>query len=672
MFKLIIVIWQPDILNRTILKKAYPGTGMVRWCAAVMLLVLFFLDTSPVFSQQEKQKPARILFLMDASSSMLNEWKAPESRFNAASRIVSAIVDSIHRVNSDVAFAVRVFGNQHPAQDKNCFDSRLEVPFNLANDEQIKARLRYLNPKGFSPIAWSLQETAEKDFTQSDVYAYSIILITDGGESCGGDICATVTNLLEKKISFKPYILSLVDYEPLKKQYECLGRYLTVAQEKDVAPAIKTIINDNRKILTIRASGLKRQQEPSVPKAVAAVVKPIAPPVVKQEPVVVKKEPEVVKEIPVPVKKEIPPPVKKEEPVKVVVPEPVIVREKRQIDRISFAMKLRTMNLLYTLPYGVPVRVPGLQLKPYIEEAPPIDRNVIPQAAVTKPAPPAKPVVIEPTAPKPKIVTSKTVRKPEKKEEHLDYVVKTEEAKESTLQIYFTNGQGKFYRTEPRMVIKDSKTGKEVKNIYRNLINGEPEPIKLEPGTYDITIPGSKSKANGVVIEPGKNKKYYIKVSNGSLAFFYPSAPDRPVTEYRALVSKRFEQGPVVKHPCDQELPYDPANYHIEINTLPPMMLNIDLDFNNVKLISIKEPGTVQIANKNSMGKVQFWYEHGDTFVPFYELNVNGNPALQKLDFLPGTYQVRYFKGPAGPLAKAEVVFFRIKSNMTTTIELEK
>jgi hypothetical protein len=655
-----------------ILKKAYSGTGMATWCAAVTLLVLLLANSYPALSQQVKQKPARILFLMDASSSMLSEWKAPESRFKAASRIVSAIVDSIHAVNSDVAFAVRVFGNQYPAQDKNCFDSRLEVPFNLANDEQIKARLRYLNPRGFSPIAWSLKETAEKDFTQSDAYAYSIILITDGGESCGGDICATVTSLLDKKISFKPYILSLVDYEPLKKQYECLGKYLTVAQEKDVVPAINTIINDNRKVLTIKASGLRRQQDPPVPKAVAAVTKPIAPPpAVKPEPVVIKKEPEVVKEVPVPVKKETPPPVKKEEPV--IISEPVVVREKKQVDRISIAMKLRTMNLLYTLPYGIPVHVPGLKLKPYIEEKPAIDKSVIPQSGVAaRPAPTTKPVIIEPTAVKPKTVTTKAVRKPEKKEEQLDFVVKTEEAKESTLQIYFTNGQGKFYRTEPRLVIKDSKTGKEVKNIYRNLTNGEPDPIKLEPGTYDITVPGSKSKANGVLIEPGKNKKYYIKVSNGSLAFFYPSAPDRPVTEYRALVSKRFEQGPVVKHPCDEELPYDPANYHIEINTLPPMMLNIDLDFNNVKLISIKEAGTVQISNKNNMGKVQFWYEHGDTFVPFYELNVNGNPAVQKLDFLPGTYQVRYFKGPAGPLAKAEVVFFRIKSNMTTTIELEK
>jgi hypothetical protein len=287
-----------------------------------------------------------------------------------------------------------------------------------------------------------------------------------------------------------------------------------------------------------------------------------------------------------------------------------------------------------------------------------------------------KPGIIEPVTksvtPKP-TTTKSPVRKTETKtEEKLDFVVKVEEAKESTLQLYFTNGQGRFYKTEPRMLIKDSKTGKEIKNIYRNVTGGEPDPIKLEPGTYDILIPGGRSKASGIVIEPGKNKKYYIKVSNASLAFYYPTSPDRPVKEFTALVSKRFEPGPVVKQKCDTELPYEPTNYHIEINTLPPMILNVDLEFNNVKLISIQETGSVHITNQNAVGKVQFWHQLGDTYVPFYEMMVQGNPAAQKVDFLPGLYQVRFFTGPVTPLAKAELIMFRVKSNMTTSIELQK
>ncbi|RYZ14738.1 MAG: VWA domain-containing protein, partial [Sphingobacteriales bacterium] len=280
-----------------------------------MFLLVMAMLPAYVSGQTENHKPARILFLVDASSSMTSEWIGKESRFQAASRVINALVDSIHRVNTDVAFAVRVFGNQYPSQDKNCYDTKLEVPFNLGNDAQIKARLSYLKPLGYSPIAWSLKETAEKDFTESSNYSYSIILITDGGESCGGDICATVKTLLEKKISFKPYILSLVDYEPLRLQYECLGKYLTVAKEKDIEPVIKTIINDNRKILTIKSSGLKTIATTTKPVG-TTISKPVIPEI-KPEPVVVKKEepkPVVKKEEPKPIVKSEPVVVKKEEP----------------------------------------------------------------------------------------------------------------------------------------------------------------------------------------------------------------------------------------------------------------------------------------------------------------------------------------------------------------------
>ncbi|WP_162903055.1 vWA domain-containing protein [Taibaiella koreensis] len=651
-----------------------PGRKVVwrRLHCSTGALVLWLLITcaGKLYAQPEVQKPARILFLLDASSSMLSDWNTTENRFHAASRLITAIVDSIHKVNPDVAFAVRAFGNQYPAQDKNCYDTRLEVPFGLSNEVQIRARLKYLVPRGYSPIAWSLKETAENDFTESNAYSYSIILITDGGESCGGDICATVTTLLAKKISFKPYILSLVDYEPLREQYACLGKYLIVAREKDIVPAINTIINDNRKILTIKTGGLKRtvtaaeapKGEPitrrSLPPVSASPVVPVQPapvaPAKKEEPVVI---------------------VKKEEPVKT--PEPIVARPAPvTIDRIPQITRPGRLGLLFTLPGEERmVKVPPLKLTIRIEEetpAPvPVRSTPTPRTSAT--APPRTTAVRPPAATrKPAPPVGDAIESTPRKEETLTYVVKTEEAKESTLQIYFTNGQGKAYRTEPRMVIRDSKTGREVKNIYRNVTNGEPDPIKLDPGTYDVEMPGSRSKASGIVIEAGKNKKYYMRVGAGSLSFFYPTAPNRPVKEFQARVSKRFENGPVVNQGCDDELPYDPDNYHVEITTMPPTLLNMDLEFNVNKRIPIKEEGTMQITNKTNVGKIQLWYQMGDrTFVPFYEMMIAGRVDLQKLNLQPGNYQVRYYKGGGGPMAKAEVKLFSIKSNTTTKLELE-
>lgn len=614
------------------------------------LLVLFFIGAA--FSTQGQtvvQKPARILFLLDASSSMLNEWKKPEDRFHAASRVIGAIADSIHAINPDVAFALRVYGNQYSAQDKNCYDSRLEVPFGYNNVERIQTRLRYLSPMGFSPIAWSLAQAAEYDFVESDRYAYSIVLITDGGESCGGDICATVTNLLAKKISFKPYILSMVDYEPLKQQYECLGKYLTVATEKDIVPAVKTIINDNRVILSIKGSGLQS--------IAAGTTAPILTPVKHQPRVITVGRVEEDKPRPA----VITPKATLPEDKPALKEEPVVPRNIVQIDRIRSSTKLFRLNNLYVLPYANPVRIPRL---PYIK----IQQDEGPRPVAAKPpvvTPPVTPKKTPAVPPKPRPVVPK-------EDQPVDFLVKQDEAKETTAQVYFTNGQGKFYLTEPRIIFKDSKTQKEIKSLYRNVSGGEPEPIKIGEGTYDIVIPGSKAKASSVVIAANKANKIYIKVSRGSLAFYYTTAPNRPVREYLALVSKRFEGGPVVKHKCDEELPYDPTNYHVEINTLPPTVYNVDLNFNEPKLLAIQESGTIEITNTNNMGKVQFWYRLGDAYVPFLEMNVSGNPAAQKANFLPGNYQVRYYKKPGAPFQQAEVTVFHINSNSITQVKLEQ
>lgn len=632
------------------------------------MLVIGLLTAYRGGAQPVAQKPARILFLLDASSSMLSDWQGRENRFHAASRIIGAIADSIHVINPDVAFALRVYGNQFPAQNQNCYDSRLEVPFGYNNVERIQTRLRYLHPMGFSPIAWSLAQTAELDFTESSNYAYSIVLITDGGESCGGDICATVTNLLSKKISFKPYILSLVEYEPLKLQYECLGKYLTVATEKDIIPAVKTIINDNRVVLSIRGTGLKTVAT-ATPAPVITPVKmqprTITPPKAEEEPKPTPVTPRVTQPAP-------------QQPVVVKEPAPVVPKEEEpqapprntvEVDRIRRHTKLLRLNNLYVLPYANPVNVPRLPyIKIALEEAPRIvaatPPPVVQKTTVSQPAPERKPVTRPPA-------TRTPVADKKEKEEPVDFLVKQDEAQETTAQIYFTNGQGKFYLTEPRMIFRDSKTQKEIKSVYRNVSGGEPSPIQVPEGTYDIVIPGSKAKASNVTIAANKTNKVYIKVGRASLAFHYSTAPKRPVKEYIALVSKRFEGGPVVKHRCDEELPYDPTNYHVEINTLPPTIYNVDLNFNEVKLLDIPEAGTLEVTNTTSIGKVQYWYRLGDAFVPFLEMTINGNTAAQRANLLPGAYQVRYFRKADAGGQQASIRTFSIKSNAVTQVQLE-
>ena len=137
---------------------------------------------------------------------------------------------------------MRVYGHQHTAQENNCFDTKLEVPFGKSNATQLFLRMNSLKPLGVSPIAYSLKEAAENDLINTSNYNYSLILITDGGESCNGNICEVVKLLLEKKIKFQPYIIGLINYQPLELQYACLGTYLKVTNDAEATLATHTIL----------------------------------------------------------------------------------------------------------------------------------------------------------------------------------------------------------------------------------------------------------------------------------------------------------------------------------------------------------------------------------------------------------------------------------------------
>lgn len=605
------------------------------FCSLFLLLsVTFFWLQSALFAQTHTDKPARVLFLLDASGSMAQPWYQQESRFEAASRIVMAIMDSIQLVNQDVSFGLRAFGEQYPAKDSNCYDTKLEVPFGFQNKNQMSARLNWLRPKGFSPIALSLREAAQEDFTEDNRYAYSIILITDGGESCGGDICATVQELLSKKISFTPYILTLVDYEPLQDEYNCLGKVLTVTQNNEIAPAVQKIMTDNRKFFSVKTIGLK-----SAPAPTETVIQT---PAVRTRPV------------PTPV----PATIVETEPTQPAVPSLPNIASINKIVRIQ---NLRKANLLFALPSIKPILIASNQsiiTLPVPQEQPahPV-RN-------TPPSPPPNRPVATPQPSRPTPPVNKEIKK-------VDFYATVDNAEKTTLLVYFTDGNGKFYPTEPLMKFIDSKTGAEVKQLYRNMSGREPTPIEMTAGTYDIIIPGSDSKAENVVIQENKVNKVYIRAGMASLAFYYSTQPDSPITEYKAYVSNRFGDRKVTTQPCDQALLYEPANYHVEINTLPKLVYNLDLDFNQLKLVAIPTPGTFQILNAQPMEKAQLWHQLGNEYVPFLDMNITGRPSAQKVDLLPGFYQVRYFKAPHKPYDASVIVPFQIKSEETTAITLD-
>ena len=191
---------------------------------------------------KEKKTPkplTRILFVFDASNSMSGRWQS-DTKINIAKRLLSNLLDSLKTV-PNLQVALRVYGHQKdyiPIQD--CDDTRLEVPFSFNNFERIKHKLQVVQPKGTTPIAKSLEESAD-DFSACDTCRNIIILITDGIEECNGDPCAASQALQKKGIVLKPFIIGIG--KNFAEQFKCVGTYFDATQEESFKYALNIVIS---------------------------------------------------------------------------------------------------------------------------------------------------------------------------------------------------------------------------------------------------------------------------------------------------------------------------------------------------------------------------------------------------------------------------------------------
>lgn len=194
----------------------------------LVTILLFLFALIRVSEAQHQRKPGevalktRILFLFDASGSMNAKWDG-EKRIDAAKQVLSDLVDSL-KVDENVILGLRVYGHQYDRKLQNCKDTKLEAPFAANNHEIIKNKLKAIDPKGVTPIAYSMLQAAQ-DFPESDQYRNVIIIITDGLESCGGDPCEVSVALQRKHIFLKPFVIGLGMDPKFANALDCVGQF---------------------------------------------------------------------------------------------------------------------------------------------------------------------------------------------------------------------------------------------------------------------------------------------------------------------------------------------------------------------------------------------------------------------------------------------------------------
>ena len=165
---------------------------------AIMLL-MSLISGSAVSAAQDDQtglppgQDVNVELMLDSSGSMAAEIPSGQTRIEAAKDVLTEVIDAIpaDREGLDVGF--RVFGhrgdNTLNGREESCQSSDLTIPIDGVNKESLQDQVDQYAPRGWTPIALSLQRAADdfEQFPAEEGVTNAVILVTDGLETCSAD-----------------------------------------------------------------------------------------------------------------------------------------------------------------------------------------------------------------------------------------------------------------------------------------------------------------------------------------------------------------------------------------------------------------------------------------------------------------------------------------------------
>ena len=239
-------------------KKIERGPAALLITMAIALLV-------PSHLQGQGDQPgytpkSRILFIFDASNSMAGQWEGAR-KIDIARDILLEMVDSLENM-PNVEMALRVYGHQSPVPPQDCSDTKLEVPFSSSNASRIRQKLKFINPKGTTPIARSLN-LAPDDFPPCGNCRNIILLITDGLEACDGDPCEVSSRLQKSGIILRPFVIGIGNDPGFRETFNCIGEYYDAPNKESYREALRVVITQALNATSAQVNLLDSEHRPT-------------------------------------------------------------------------------------------------------------------------------------------------------------------------------------------------------------------------------------------------------------------------------------------------------------------------------------------------------------------------------------------------------------------------
>ena len=216
--------------------------------------LLFPLAVAPAQASQT------LLFVMDASGSM---W----GRIDGQPKIVvarEAMSDLVGQLPADARAGLVAYGHNRKG---DCSDIETLRPLGALDREGLVGQINALSPKGKTPITATIRHAVREIRALED--PVSVVLISDGLESCGGDPCAAVREARDAGVDFRMHVVGFDLGEADTSQLQCMaeaadGHYYAAKNASELAEALSKAVDIS---LTLRL-GVTANDAPTAARAV--------------------------------------------------------------------------------------------------------------------------------------------------------------------------------------------------------------------------------------------------------------------------------------------------------------------------------------------------------------------------------------------------------------------
>jgi Ca-activated chloride channel family protein len=179
------------------------------------LCVAAALCLASVVSQASETAANNIVFILDASGSMAAPIHG-RPKIDVAKEVLSGLVKELP---SGVNVGLVAYGHR---EKKDCKDVEELAPLGPLNKNALIARIKAVKPKGMTPITYAVTKVA--DGLKSTEGETTVVLVSDGEETCAGDPCVTVKDLKASGINFVMHVIGFDVGEKERGQLECIAR----------------------------------------------------------------------------------------------------------------------------------------------------------------------------------------------------------------------------------------------------------------------------------------------------------------------------------------------------------------------------------------------------------------------------------------------------------------